>query len=231
MSNYDYSIEGSDLQMVEVTLKPQQGLCAEAGSMIYMENGISMSTGTGGGLLSGFKRMLGGAGFFLTTFMNDGTTPAKIGFSAAYPGKVIPIELREHGGQLMAHKDSFLCASSDTKVEMAFTQKFSAGLFGGDGFILQKLTGNDLAFVHAGGALINKELKAGEVLRVDTGCLAAFESSVQYEVMFVKGVSNILFGGEGLFFIKLTGPGKIYLQSMPFAKLAHTIARTLPAGK
>lgn len=190
-----------------------------------------MSTGTGGGLFSGFKRMLGGGGFFLTTFTNEASNAAKIGFSAPYPGKVIPIELSEHGGQLMAHKDSFLCASSDTKVDIAFTKKFSAGLFGGDGFILQRLTGNNLAFVHAGGTLIQKELRPGEILRVDTGCLAAFEASVQFEIMFVKGISNILFGGEGLFFIKLTGPGKVYLQSMPFAKLAHHIAMVLPNNK
>lgn len=231
MSAYDYTIEGSDLQMVDIALKPGQGVSAEAGAMVYMDSDIEMSTTTGGGLFSGFKRMLGGGGLFLTSFTNPTQSNLKIGFSAPYPGKVAPIELSEHGNTLLAHKDSFLCASNDTKVEIAFTKKFSAGLFGGDGFILQKLTGANLAFVHAGGTLIKRELKNGETLKVDTGCLAAFEASVNYEIMFVKGVANKLFGGEGLFFIKLTGPGKVYLQSMPFAKLAHHILMTAPNTK
>ena len=169
--------------------------------------------------------------FFLTEFYNDTDAASTVGFAAPYPGKVLPIDLSDHGGQLLAQKDAFLCAQDSTEIDIAFTKRFSAGLFGGEGFILQKLTGNDTVFIHAGGTLIKKELQPGEVLRVDTGCLAAFESSVQYEIMLVRGVSNILFGNEGLFFAKLTGPGKVYIQSMPFAKLAHNIAMTLPNKK
>ncbi len=229
MQKIDYQIEGAELQMLTLNLQPKQSVSAETGAMVFMQESIMMQTNTGGGLFSGVKRMLGGGGLFLTHFENQSSNQnAKIGFAAPYPGKIIPIDLNEHGGELLAHKDSFLCSSTDTKIEVALTKRFSSGLFGGDGFILQKLTGRNLAFIHAGGTLIKHTLSHGEVLKVDTGALAAFEASVAYEVTFVKGIANMLFGGEGMFFTKLTGPGKVYLQSMPLAKLAHCIGALLP---
>lgn len=228
MSDYHYEIIGSDLQMVELSLGPRQAMTAEAGSMVFMDEAITMKTNTGGGLLSGVKRFIGGAGFFLTHFTNEMASSARVGFAAPYPGKVIAINLSEHGGQLLAQKDAFLCATADTEIDVAFTKRFGAGLFGGNGFILQKISGNNLAFIHAGGTLIKKELSAGEVLHVDSGCLAAFESSVDFQAKMIKGVSNILFGGEGVFLAKLTGPGKVYIQSMPFYKLAGRIISMIP---
>lgn len=219
----DYKIYGSDLQLVEVELDPAEGVRAEVGTMIFMEQGIEMQTGTGGGLFKGFKRMLTGESFFISTFVNGGTRKAKVGFAAPYPGKIIPVDLAKLGGTIFCQKDSFLCAAKGTEIDVAFTKRLGAGLFGGEGFILQKLQGDGMVFVHAGGTLIEKVLGVGEVLRVDTGCIVGFTPTVSYDIQFIGGFRNALFGGEGLFLAKLTGPGVVYLQSLPLSKLAERI--------
>ena len=220
-----YKIDGDDLQLVEVELDQGEGVRAEAGTMTYMEDGIEMQTGMGGDLFSGFKRALTGESFFITTFMNNDRQKRRVAFSAPYPGKIMPFDLRQFNGQLLCQKDSFLCAARGTNIEIAFTKRMGAGFFGGEGFILQRLTGDGLVFVHAGGTIIEKDLAAGETLRVDTGCLVAFSTTVDYDIKFVGGFKNALFGGEGLFFAKMTGPGKVYLQSLPFARLVDRIKR------
>lgn len=219
----DYTIFGDDMQLVEIALDPGEGVRAEAGTMAYMEMGIDMQTGTGGGILSGLKRAVTGESFFITTFHNSANNPSRVAFAAPYPGKIIPIELREFGGQILCQRDSFLCAAYGIEVEVAFTKRLGAGFFGGEGFILQKLQGDGRAFVHAGGTIIEKDMAAGETLKVDTGCLVAFAPSVDYDIQFVGGFTNALFGGEGLFLAKLTGPGKVYLQSLPFSRLAGRV--------
>ena len=219
----DYKIIGDDMQMIEVELDPSEGVRAEAGAMMYMAPEIEMQTSTGGGLFKGFKRMLTGESFFITTFLNNSQGKAQVAFGAPYPGKIIPLELDKLGGTFMCQKDSFLCAAEGIEIEIAFTKKIGAGLFGGEGFILQRLEGDGLAFVHAGGAIVKRELKPNEILKVDTGCLVAFAPSVDYDIKFVGGFKNVLFGGEGLFFAQLTGPGLVYLQSLPLARLADRI--------
>jgi uncharacterized protein (TIGR00266 family) len=221
----DYQIFGDDLQLLEVELDPSEGVRAEVGTMTYMEDGIEMQTGMGGDLFSGFKRALTGESFFITTFLNNGRQKRRVAFSAPYPGKIMPFDLRQFNGQLLCQKDSFLCAARGTNIEIAFTKRMGAGFFGGEGFILQRLTGDGLVFVHAGGTIIEKDLAAGETLRVDTGCLVAFSTTVDYDIKFVGGFKNALFGGEGLFFAKMTGPGKVFLQSLPFARLVDRIKR------
>lgn len=219
----DYKIYGNDLQLVEIELDPQEGVQAEVGTMTYMEQGIEMQTGMGGGLFSGFKRMLTGESFFITTFANAGRGKARVGFAATSPGQIIALDLAALGGEFLCQKDAFLCAASGITISIAFTKKLGAGFFGGEGFILQKLRGDGLAFVQAGGAIIEKDLAPGEVLRVDTGCLVAFSPSVNYDIQLVGGIKNLLFGGEGLFLAKMTGPGKVYIQSLPFSRLADRI--------
>jgi uncharacterized protein (TIGR00266 family) len=219
----EYKIYGDDMQLVEIELDPGEGIRAEAGTMTYMENGIEMQTSTGGGLFKGLKRMVTGESFFITTFLNNGREKQHVAFAAPYPGKVIPIDLTAFGGRFLCQKDAFLCAAQGTEIEVAFTKKLGAGLFGGEGFILQRLEGDGLTFVHAGGTIIEKDLAAGESLRVDTGCLVAFAHTVDYDIKFVGGFKNALFGGEGLFLARLTGPGKVYLQSLPFSRLADRI--------
>ncbi|HEX2979486.1 MAG TPA: TIGR00266 family protein [Anaerolineaceae bacterium] len=219
----DYQIYGDDLQLVEIALDPGEGVRAEAGTMTYMENGIEMQTGTGGGLMRGLKRMVTGESFFITTFLNNSRARSHVAFGAPFPGKVIPLDIGALGGRFICQKDSFLCSAQGIEVEIAFTRRLGAGIFGGEGFILQRLEGNGLAFVHAGGTIIEKDLAAGESLRVDTGCLVAFSESVDYDIQFVGGFKNALFGGEGLFLARLTGPGKVYLQSLPFSRLADRI--------
>ncbi len=221
----DYQIFGDDLQLVEVELDPGEGVRAEAGTMTYMENGIEMQTGTGGGLFSGFKRIVTGESFFITTFMNSVQGKRRVAFAAPYPGKIVPFDLDVFGGQVLCQKDSFLCAARGTEIEVAFTKRIGAGLFGGEGFILQRLVGDGMVFVHAGGTVIRKDLAAGETLRVDTGCLVAFATTVDYDIQFVGGFKNALFGGEGLFLALLTGPGTVYLQSLPFSRLVDRIKR------
>jgi uncharacterized protein (TIGR00266 family) len=226
----DYRIYGDDLQLVEIELDPGEGVRAEVGTMTYMENGIEMDTGTGGGnllggIFQGFKRAVTGESFFISSFVYNGArgTKGHVGFAAPYPGKIIPLDLGILGGQFLCQKDSFLCAAAGTDISVAFTKRLSSGFFGGEGFILQKLVGNGMAFVHAGGTLIEKNLEHGETLRVDTGCLVAFAPTVDYDIGFVGGFKNALFGGEGLFLAKMTGPGKVYLQSLPFSRLASRI--------
>ena len=221
----DYQIYGDDLQLVEVELDPGEGVRAEVGTMTYMEDGIEMQTGTGGGLFAGFKRMVTGESFFITTFMNSARVKSHVAFAAPYPGKIVAFDLDSFNGQVLCQRDSFLCAAQGTEIEVAFTKKLGAGFFGGEGFILQRLTGDGMVFVHAGGTVIEKDLVAGETLRVDTGCIVAFATSVDYDIQFIGGFKNAIFGGEGLFLAKMTGPGKVYLQSLPFSRLVDRIKR------
>jgi uncharacterized protein (TIGR00266 family) len=220
----EYTIYGDDLQMVEIQLDPKEGVRAEAGTMIYMEKGVEMQTGTGGGIFKGVERMFTGESFFITNFLNNADTVKRLAFAAPYPGKIIPLDMTALGGTFICQKDSFLCAAQGIEIEIAFSKKIGAGLFGGEGFILQRLVGDGLAFAHAGGTIIEKNLADGEVLSVDTGCLVAFSPTVDYDIEFVKGFTNVLFGGEGLFLAKMTGPGKVYLQSLPLSRLADRIA-------
>ncbi|MEE9169249.1 MAG: TIGR00266 family protein [bacterium] len=219
----DYKIVGDDMQLVEVELDPGEGVRAEVGAMMYMESGIEMQTSTGGGMFRGFKRMITGESFFITTFLHNGSGKGHVAFGAPYPGKIIPLDLGKLGGQFLCQKDAFLCAAKGIEIEVAFTKKIGAGLFGGEGFILQRLEGQGMAFIHAGGTILKRELAAGETLRVDTGCLVAFAPSVNYDIQFVGGFKNALFGGEGIFLANLTGPGLAYLQSLPFSRLADRI--------
>ncbi len=219
----DYKILGDDMQIVEIELDPSEGVRAEVGAMMFMEAGIQMETGTGGGLFKGLKRMISGSGFFICTFHNTASVKQSVSFGAPYPGKIIALDLQMLGGTFICQKDSFLCAANGIEIDIAFTKKMGAGLFGGEGFILQKLSGDGLAFVHAGGMIIRRDLRAGETLRVDTGCIVAMATTVNYDIQFVGGFSNALFGGEGLFLASLTGPGTVYLQSLPLSRLADRI--------
>ncbi|MGD8319756.1 MAG: TIGR00266 family protein [Gemmatimonadota bacterium] len=226
----DYEIFGDDMQLVEIELDQGEAVRAEAGAMMYMEGGIDMQTSTGGGVFKGFKRMITGESFFITNFTHQGGGKGHVAFGAPYPGKVVPLDLRNFDGQFICQKDSFLCAAQGVEIEVAFTKRLGAGLFGGEGFILQRLTGDGMAFVHAGGALIEKRLNPGERLRVDTGCIVGFSRGVDYDIQFVGGFKNALFGGEGLFLATLTGPGIVYLQSLPFSRLADRILQASRAG-
>ncbi len=219
----DYKVYGDDMQIVEVELDPGEGVRAEAGAMMYMEEGIQMQTSTGGGLFSGFKRMITGESFFITTFLYNGSGKGHVAFGAPYPGKIIPVKLSEFGGKFLCQKDAFLCAARGVEIEVAFTRKLGAGFFGGEGFILQRLEGMGMAFIHAGGTIIKRELSARDTLRVDTGCLVGFSTSVDYDIQFVGGFKNAMFGGEGMFLATIKGPGLIYLQSLPFSRLADRI--------
>ncbi|EOC99487.1 TIGR00266 family protein [Caldisalinibacter kiritimatiensis] len=219
----DYKIHGDDMQIVEIELDPGEGVRAEAGTMMYMDDEIVMQTSTGGGLFKGFKRMITGESFFITTFMYNGRGKGHVAFGAPYPGKIIPIELDKFGGSFTCQKDAFLCAARGVEIEVAFTRKLGAGFFGGEGFILQRLEGNGMAFVHAGGTIIKRELSPYETIKVDTGCIVGFSNTVNYDIQFVGGFKNALFGGEGLFLANLTGPGTVYLQSLPLSRLADRI--------
>ena len=234
----DYKLIGDDLQGVIITLDPGEAVVAEAGSMMYMQSGIEMATsmdmsGRGGGkffdkLMSAGKRVLSGDSFFVTWFTNTVNKRQDVAFAAPYPGKIQPIDLREMGGTLIAQKDSFLCGARGVDVTIAFSRRFGAGFFGGEGFILQKLTGDGLVFLHASGTLHPMDLAPGEVLKVDTGCLVAFQPTVDYDIQTVPGIKNAVFGGEGLFFVKLTGPGRVILQTLPFSRLADRIIAAAP---
>lgn len=234
----DYKIIGDDMQAVIITLDPDEAVVAEAGAMMYIDPDIEMAThlsmkaggaGVGGAfgkLFEAGKRVMTGDSFFITYFANTGHARRDCAFAAPYPGHVIPIELADHGGQLVCQKNSFLCAARGVEIDIALQRKLGVGLFGGEGFILQKLSspsGNGQAFLHAGGSIIKRELAPGETLRVDTGCLVAFEKSVSYDIQFVKGIKNKLFGGEGLFYAAMTGPGKVWIQTLPFSRLADRI--------
>jgi uncharacterized protein (TIGR00266 family) len=219
----EYEILGDDMQAVVVELDPGEVVQAEAGAMLYMEEGIKMDTGTGGGIFAGLKRAISGESFFITSFVFNGSGKGRVAFSAPYPGKIVPLDLAQLGGTMLCQKDAFLCAAKGTDISVAFTKKLGAGLFGGEGFILQKLQGDGLAFAHAGGAVVAKDLAAGEKVRVDTGCLVAFQESVDYDIQFVGGFKNALFGGEGLVLATLSGPGRVYLQTLPFSRLADRL--------
>jgi uncharacterized protein (TIGR00266 family) len=226
----DYEIFGDDMQLVEVELDHGEGVRAEAGAMMYKDRRVTMQTSTGGGMFKGFKRMIAGESFFITNFTFEGSGKGRVAFGAPYPGKVVPLDLDQHGGEFLCQKDSFLCAAAGIEIEVAFTKRLGAGLFGGEGFILQRLTGSGMAFVHAGGALIEKRLQPGESLDVDTGCLVGFSRTVDYDIRFVGGFKNALFGGEGVFLATVTGPGTVYLQSLPFSRLADRIIQASRVG-
>lgn len=226
----DYQIIGDDIQVVEVEMDPGEGVRAEAGAMLYMEQDIEMQTSTGGGIFKGLKRMITGESFFITSFSNNGNSKRKMAFAAPYPGKIIAINPAEYGGKFLCQKDGFLCAAQGIEINIAFTKRIGAGLFGGEGFILQELSGDGNTFIHAGGTIIKRQLAAGEQLRVDTGCLVAFETSIQYDIKFIGGFKNSLFGGEGLFYALVTGPGLVYLQSVPFSRMADRIVAASRVG-
>jgi len=233
----DYRLIGDDMQAVIVTLDPRETVVAEAGAMMYMQDDIEMNTaldptGRSGGILgkvlTGAKRVLSGDSFFVTTFTNLGAKRRDVAFAAPYPGKIMAVDLRQWGGRIIAQKDSFLCAAFGVEVTIAFNRRIGAGFFGGEGFILQKIAGDGLAFLHASGTLAELKLAAGETLRVDTGCLVAMEEGVDYDIKMVPGVKTALFGGEGLFFVQLTGPGRVVLQTLPFSRLADRIIAASP---
>ncbi len=225
----DYKIEGDDFQYVRIALQPREAVRAEPGSFMWMETGIEMATSTGGGILSGLKRMVGGESFFVTTFTNHGGSPATVGFAAPYPGKIVTLELSR--STVLCQRDAYLCSTTDTQISVAFTRKFGAGLFGGEGFILQKIEGRGTAFMHASGLVIERDLVAGETLRVDTGCIVGFEERVGYDIQMIRGVKSWLFGGEGMFYALLTGPGKIWLQTLPFSRLAGRLMSAAGGGR
>ncbi|OJV63009.1 MAG: TIGR00266 family protein [Clostridiales bacterium 38-18] len=231
----DFEVFGDDLQFVEIELDPRESVVAEAGAMMYMENGIDMDTifgdgseGSGGGgfmgkLASAGKRMITGESLFMTQFTNQASDRKKVAFAAPYPGKIVPVDLAAYGGKIIAQKDAYLCSAKGISVGIEFQRKIGVGFFGGEGFIMQKLEGDGLAFLHAGGTIIEKELAAGELLRLDTGCLVALTGSVSYNIEMVKGIKSAVFGGEGLFLATLKGPGRVWLQSLPFSRMADRI--------
>ncbi|MEP6782023.1 MAG: AIM24 family protein [Acidobacteriota bacterium] len=240
----DFQIIGNEMQFVEVELDPGEGAVGEAGAMMYMTQGIAMETIFGDGsqaqrpvgvmdaLLGAGKRLLTGESMFMTVFTNGGGTgKQKVAFGAPYPGKIIPMDLKALGGQLICQKDSFLCAARGVSIGIAFQKKLGVGLFGGEGFIMEKLEGDGLCFVHAGGTIQSFDLAPGETLRVDTGCLVALQPSINYDIQFVGGIKTALFGGEGLFFATLQGPGRVWLQSLPFSRMADRIYAAAPQNK
>jgi uncharacterized protein (TIGR00266 family) len=238
MHEVDYEIIGEDLQFVKIELDPKEAAVAEAGAMMYIEDGIQMDTifgdgrqqnqGFMGALLGAGKRLLTGESLFMTVFHNESSQKRKVAFAAPYPGRIQALHLAELGGELICQKDSFLCAAKGVSIGIAFNKRFGAGLFGGEGFIMQRLQGDGWCFVHAGGMHEERTLAAGESLRVDTGCLVALQPSVTYDIQFVGGLKSALFGGEGLFFTTLRGPGRVWLQSLPFSRLAGRIYAAAP---
>ncbi len=230
----DYKIYGEELQCVEVELDPRETAIAEAGSFMMMDQDIQMETifgdgsqkqGSGflGSLMSAGKRLLTGESLFMTAFTNTGTGKQRVSFAAPYPGKIIPIDLMQYGNKVICQKDAFLAAAKGVAVGIEFQRKLGTGLFGGEGFIMQKLEGDGMAFVHAGGYVLSRDLRAGELLRVDTGCIVAFTKDIDYDIEFVKGVKNVIFGGEGLFYATLRGPGRVWIQTIPISRLASRI--------
>src|SRR5262245_31004181 len=238
MHEIDYEILGDDMQFVRIILDPGEAVVAEAGGMMYLEDGIQMDTIFGDGsqpnqdflgkLVGAGKRLLTGESLFLTVFHNESGERKKVAFAAPYPGKIQALHLADLGGEIIAQKDSFIAAAKGVAIGIAFNKRFGAGLFGGEGFIMQRVTGDGWAFVHAGGTLEEKTLAAGETLRVDTGCLVALQPTVTYDIQLVGGIKTALFGGEGLFFATLRGPGRVWLQSLPFSRLASRIYAAAP---
>lgn len=238
MDVVDHEIRGAEMQFVEVELDPGEAAIGEAGSMMFMEPGIEMDTVFGDGsqqqggifgkLLGAGKRLITGESLFTTIYTNQGQGKRRVAFSAPYPGKILPMDLQQLGGTLMCQKDSFLCAARGVSLGIGFQKRLGAGFFGGEGFILQKLEGDGMAFVHAGGTVVRRELQAGESLLVDTGCVVAFTAGVDFDIQYVGKIKTALFGGEGLFLAKLSGPGHIWLQSLPFSRLASRIFAAAP---
>ncbi len=236
----DYQIFGEEMQYVEIGLDPQEAVVAEAGSFMMMETDIKMETIFGDGsnqdnsvlgkIFSAGKRVLTGESLFMTAFLNVGNGKRHLNFASPYPGKIVPIDLSEKGGRFICQKDAFLCAAKGVSVGIEFSKKLGRGLFGGEGFIMQKLEGDGMAFVHAGGTLARKELAPGEMIKVDTGCIVGFTKDVDYDIEFVGGIKNTIFGGEGLFFATLKGPGVVYVQSLPFSRLASRVWAAAPKG-
>ncbi|AJR03742.1 TIGR00266 family protein [Siansivirga zeaxanthinifaciens] len=234
----DYTIYGEEMQYVEIELDPQEGVVAEAGSFMMMDDGIKMETifGDGstknegflGSILGAGKRILTGESLFMTAFYNNLVGKRKVSFASPYPGKIVPIDLTEYRGKFICQKDAFLCAAKGVSVGIEFSKRLGRGLFGGEGFIMQKLEGDGMAFVHAGGTMARKVLQPGEILRVDTGCIVGFTQDIDYDIEFIGGIKNTIFGGEGLFYAKLQGPGIVYIQSLPFSRLAGRIIASAP---
>lgn len=244
MNNHeiDYKLYGNDMQFVEVELDPNETVIAEAGSLMMMEDDIKMETIFGDGsnssqggflgkLVGAGKRLITGESLFMTTFTNVGVGKRHVSFASPYPGKIIPMDLSELGGKVICQKDAFLAAAKGVSIGIEFQRKIGTGFFGGEGFIMQKLEGDGMAFVHAGGTIIEKQLQPGEKLRIDTGCLVAMTQTVDYDIEMVKGVKTALFGGEGLFFATLQGPGTVWIQSLPFSRLASKVFAAAPVTK
>jgi uncharacterized protein (TIGR00266 family) len=231
----DYEIHGEEMQFVEIELDPMETVIAEAGSFMMMDEGIEMKTifgdgsqqdnssGIWGKVLSAGKRLLTGESLFMTAFVHGGEGKLKVSFAAPYPGKIIPVDLTKFEGKLICQKDAFLCAAKGVSVGIEFSRKLGRGFFGGEGFIMQKLEGDGMAFLHAGGTIMEKKLEIGEVLKIDTGCLVAFTRDVDYDIEMIKGIRNAIFGGEGLFYARLEGPGSVWIQSLPFSRLADRV--------
>ncbi|HET6599734.1 MAG TPA: TIGR00266 family protein [Burkholderiaceae bacterium] len=238
MDVVDYEIKGAEMQFVEIELDPGEAAIGEAGSMLAMDAAVQMDTvfgdasasqgGLFGKLLGAGKRLVTGESLFTTVYTNPGPGKARVAFAAPYPGKILPMNLRELGGTLICQKDAFLCAARGVALGIFFQRKLSTGFFGGEGFIMQKLDGDGLAFVHAGGTVVKRELQVGQTLLVDTGCLVALMPSVSFEIQYVGKIKTALFGGEGLFLAKVTGPGTVWLQSLPFSRLASRIFAAAP---
>jgi uncharacterized protein (TIGR00266 family) len=240
MDVVDFEIKGAEMQFVEVELDPGEAAVGEAGSMMFMDAGISMDTVFGDGsqgqsqggflgkLMGAGKRLITGESLFTTVYTNQGSSKLRVAFAAPYPGKILPMDLRQLGGKLICQKDAFLCAAKGVSLGIHLQQKMSVGFFGGEGFVMQKLEGDGLAFVHAGGTVLKRELRAGQTLLIDTGCVVAYTPDVQFEIQYVGKIKTALFGGEGLFFAKVTGPGTVWLQSLPFSRLASRVFAAAP---
>lgn len=234
----DYHIFGEEMQYVELELDPREAVIAEAGNFMMMDSGVKMNTIFGDGsskdegilgkILGAGKRLLTGESLFMTIFSNEGEGKKKVSFASPYPGKIIPIDLTQFGGKFVCQKDAFLCAAKGVSIGIEFSRKLGRGFFGGEGFIMQKIEGDGMAFVHSGGTMARKELKPGEKLNVDTGCIIGFTREVNYDIEFIGGIKNSIFGGEGLFYATLTGPGVVYIQSLPFSRLANRIWQAAP---
>lgn len=238
MDVVDFEVKGAEMQFVEVELDPGEAAIGEAGSMMFMDAGIDMDTifgdgsnqqsGLFGKLLGAGKRLITGESLFTTVFTNKGVGKQRVAFAAPYPGKILPMDLSKLGGTLICQKDSFLCAARGVSLGIALQKKLGTGFFGGEGFIMQKLEGNGMAFVHAGGTVVRRDLKPGETLLIDTGCVVAYTSDVDFDIQYVGKIKTALFGGEGLFLAKVTGPGQVWLQSLPFSRLASRIFAAAP---
>lgn len=237
----DYKILGEELQAIEIELDPNETVVAEAGNFMMMEDGIRMDTIFGDGskeqggfmdkLFSAGKRLIVGESLFMTAFTNSGNLKKRITFASPYPGKIIPMDLSKLDGKIICQKDAFLCAAKGVSIGIEFQKKLGTGLFGGEGFIMEKLEGDGMAFVHSGGMIIEKQLMPGELIKVDTGCIVAFTHEVDYDIQFIGGIKNTIFGGEGLFFATLKGPGKVWIQSLPVSRLAGRLMAYSKGGK